>query len=75
MLRKVQYSTETEYNQLIVDSEALGERLISVENITEGNFLTFTDDMGDSEQIAILTEELQLVKVSVDDLILNGGGI
>lgn len=42
MYRKYQYETENEMNELISQNSEL--RLFEIQNITEGNFLIFTDD-------------------------------
>jgi hypothetical protein len=39
----VKYETEQEAQQIIQEKEALGFVLIEVSNITEGNFLGFTE--------------------------------
>ena len=71
---KYQYITEEERQNLIALYSDM--RLVEEQNITEGNFLIFTDEPL-SEQVVytqVPQEEFELLKQAVDELILTNGG-
>lgn len=73
MLYKYSFSNDSEKEQLI---QANSDKfLIEEQNITEGNFLVFSDEPPQENIIYINVpkEEFDLMKQALDDLILNGG--
>jgi hypothetical protein len=67
---KVQYNTDTD-RQNVLDANK-DKFLIEEQNITEGNFLIFTDEKPITQEITDLKAQLQTSQEAIDFLLMGG---
>lgn len=70
MLIKIQYNDAAERAAIIASNS--GKYLFEEQNITEGNFLIFSDAMRVEDEVTQLKTELQATQEAVDYLIMGG---
>lgn len=68
MIKKIEYDTEQARQNIIADNANL--ILIEEQNITEGNFLIFTDEKPLENQIADLQDNQQTIKDGMADMFI-----
>lgn len=77
--KKVQYKTQTEKEMALIENQSL--LLVEEQNITDGNFLIFSDTAPThktiytnipQEEIETLKNNQTLMQKAIDDLLLGG---
>ena len=71
MIRKVEYETTKQYDNLLVEAENNKEKLVKVENLKNGNFLTFEVNEFENlvaEKLTAIETRLKAIEEGQDSL-------